>query len=47
MHAVQFLMNDKWHVSQEIRIVVFQESLFEYMWGLNDCLQDLQNSLHH
>jgi hypothetical protein len=26
MHEVQFSMNDQWHIGQEIRHVVFQES---------------------
>jgi hypothetical protein len=36
MNEVQFSMNDQWHVGQEIRNVVFQESsvsLFGSTWG--------------
>jgi hypothetical protein len=32
MHEVQFLTNDQWHASQEIRHVVFQESFVILPW---------------
>jgi hypothetical protein len=36
IHEVQFLTNDQWHVSQEIRHIVFQESFvipfFKPVW---------------
>jgi hypothetical protein len=51
MHEVQFLMNDQWHVGQEIRHVVFQESFVippcKSVWMYGKHLRELRKSVYH
>jgi hypothetical protein len=42
MHEVQFSTNDQWHICQDVRHVVFQESLVICCWQ-----QEVQNSHVH
>jgi hypothetical protein len=49
MHEVQFSKNDQWHVGQEIRHVVFQESFVippcKPVWMYGN--QELRKSVYH
>jgi hypothetical protein len=51
MHEVQFSTNHQWHVGQEIRQVVFQESFVippcNPVWMCGKHLQELRKSVYH
>jgi hypothetical protein len=51
MHEVHFSTNDQWHVGQEIRHVVFQESFVippcKPVWMYGNHMRELRKSVYH